>query len=234
MKRTSCWLSLAACFIMSLTACAAPTATVTTVTTATQVSTFVFTTTPTPSITTKTPAMTTPATTPAVKTATMEVTIFPPVNTVPPTQTFSLPTVTATLKPTVTTLLPTATASVPPTSVVIKTGWLLPDLEVIDPFQLFIMRDPSTGHRWLFFDTTVINTGTGPLEMRGAYDEATGKTRAIQRIYTGPDTYEDRIAGYFIYHPLHDHWHFEGFSIFELFLPTAGRSSPPATSSPSA
>ena len=175
-----------------------------------------------------TTATATVAVTEAPRTVTMVITVAPPPKmSVPPTMTFPLPTITVkpatttakpaatTPKPPVTTLLPTT--SLAPTTTAARPGRLLPDLWVLEPFQLFIMRDPATGNRWLFFDTTVVNSGEGALELRGAYDEDRGETRAVQRIFNSQGGYEDTLAGYFIYHPMHDHWHFEGFSVFEIY-----------------
>jgi len=92
---------------------------------------------------------------------------------------------------------------------------LLPDLLAEPPNQIFIWVN-SRGIRELWFDTSVINTDDGPLEMRGEYDQETDQTRAVQRINTADGSTVERLVGYFVFHPTHDHWHFDGFADIEL------------------
>ena len=98
-----------------------------------------------------------------------------------------------------------------------KPNWLLPDLQVEEPDELFIVANNNTHQRELWFSNIVINTGEGPLEMTGTYDEETGLIRATQRIYTGPDSFDEVTVGFFVYHDDHDHWHFEDWVSNEIF-----------------
>lgn len=93
---------------------------------------------------------------------------------------------------------------------------LLPDLVPMVPYELFV------GQRWdgtrvLYFDTSLYNAGPGPLLLVADHDAAAEISRAVQvvRLEDGSET--ERLVGVFIYHPTHDHWHFEEFSEFELF-----------------
>lgn len=94
---------------------------------------------------------------------------------------------------------------------------LLPDLEPGKTRELYIQTRPSDGKRFLRFSTTIANRGDGPLEMTGRYDPAEGKTRATQRVYRRDGSREDRLAGYFIFHEAHNHWHFEDFVEYGLY-----------------
>lgn len=95
-------------------------------------------------------------------------------------------------------------------------GMLLPDLVPFPPTDIYIMNNRSSGIRELYFDTTVMNIGEGPLELVGFYDEESGMTRAVQRIKTDNGQWLERVAGYFIFHEGHDHWHFEDFVELEV------------------
>lgn len=94
---------------------------------------------------------------------------------------------------------------------------ILPDLQVGAMRDIFITRNPESGEREIRFDTTVMNTGEGALELRGAYDEASDQVRVTQHLFTRDNDVEERLAGSFVYHEGHNHWHFEHFNLFELF-----------------
>ena len=95
---------------------------------------------------------------------------------------------------------------------------LLPDLQALPPEELAVETDARDGTRKIRFSTTTINRGEGPLDMRGAFNPATGRTRATQRIVSRvADGVVERVAGEFVFHPGHDHWHFESFTEFELW-----------------
>lgn len=94
---------------------------------------------------------------------------------------------------------------------------LLPDLRSEPIRELYISTDEETGEKELRFSTTVSNVGEGPLDLSGAYDETTNTTVALQRIPHRADAVSERIAGYFIFHAEHDHWHFEDFTVLELY-----------------
>lgn len=95
---------------------------------------------------------------------------------------------------------------------------LLPDLEVRPTDRLSVELDAPTGARLIRFGTTVTNLGSGPLEMKGESDPETGRTQATQRIMRRDgDGHVERFTGDFVFHPAHDHWHFESFTEFELW-----------------
>lgn len=97
-------------------------------------------------------------------------------------------------------------------------GLLLPDLRTLPPSDLNIKRF-TNGKRELRLSNTIWNSGAGPLELEGRHDSVTLKTRVFQHVLTDePGVYEDRIVGEFVWHKTHDHWHYEQFSIYELWL----------------
>lgn len=103
------------------------------------------------------------------------------------------------------------------TSTPVNSSLLLPDLQAEPPVELYIQLNPDTFERELWFDSRVINIGDGPLEMIGKYDRQSNKTRAVQRIETKQDTFQEIVVGYFVYHEAHKHWHFEDFIELEIF-----------------
>jgi len=92
---------------------------------------------------------------------------------------------------------------------------LLPDLIVAAPRELYIVDDGVT--RTLRFSTTVANVGDGPLHLTGDYDPATNLTTARQRIARNDGSSSDRVTGSFVWHPWHEHWHFEDFTVMEIW-----------------
>lgn len=69
----------------------------------------------------------------------------------------------------------------------------------------------------LRFSTYSWNAGTGPLELRaGAIDSSTNSQDVWQRIYLEGGGSVDRLAGKFVWHPLHSHFHFEGYARYTL------------------
>jgi hypothetical protein len=114
---------------------------------------------------------------------------------------------------------------------------LLPNLKplkgVYPPYVLltdcYIVEDdpdaPSPNTTTLRFSNGVANVGNGPLEVvrgpesggsRGRRRRTKRTAPAIQRIYQDDGTHVEHKAGKFTYHEEHGHWHFDGFSSFEL------------------
>lgn len=100
---------------------------------------------------------------------------------------------------------------------------LLPDLTP------WLNRLLGFGYDWtvqgndLRLTSAVANIGSGPLEIRGGAVHDDGQD-VYQRIYAADGSYTDVLAGTFIYHPEHDHIHFEDFAQFRLseVLPDGG------------
>jgi hypothetical protein len=105
---------------------------------------------------------------------------------------------------------------------------MLPNLKPLKgafpPYQLLTdcvisRNDPEEPDIVLRFSNGVANIGSGPLEVvRGQERNENGDrvASAIQRIYQDDGLYTEHNAGKFTYHEEHGHWHFEGFSSFDL------------------
>jgi hypothetical protein len=99
------------------------------------------------------------------------------------------------------------------------THLLTPDLRTLPPYNLAIETQPD-GSRALRLSNTIWNGGTGPLELEGALNSVTQQTSVVQHIYLPGGGRFTRKVGEFIFHPTHDHWHFEDYSIYELWTLT--------------
>jgi len=108
---------------------------------------------------------------------------------------------------------------------------LLPDLRTLPPSDLAIDTLPD-GSRELRLSNTIWNSGAGALELEGEFSPETRKTRVVQHVQAQTGTQLDHLVGEFVWHPGHDHWHFAGFSIYELWtLTPAGELDSVASSS---
>lgn len=103
---------------------------------------------------------------------------------------------------------------------------IFPDLVTLTPSDLDIINN-TNGDRLLRLTNTVLNLGPGPLEVRAVSSEKTGSSEVYQHIYyEDMETTYERLAGEFIFHPGHDHWHIEDFVHYELWgLTTWGEMS---------
>jgi len=78
----------------------------------------------------------------------------------------------------------------------------------------------------LFFNTTSWNNGNGPLELiAGQIDTRAKKQKVYQRIYYDDGTYYDHLAGDFVWHKLHNHFHFEQYALYTLQLASSPTTS---------
>ena len=104
---------------------------------------------------------------------------------------------------------------------------LLPNLRSVPVKDLSI--EMRNGYRWLRFESAIGNTGRGPLETRPDSREECrrGERHASQVIYRDVDLNRRykrsvdtrkriRPAGCMVFHPRHDHWHFDAASRYSL------------------
>ena len=69
----------------------------------------------------------------------------------------------------------------------------------------------------LRFSTYSWNAGAGPLELSaGVINSATNSQDVWQRIYLSGGGRTDRLAGNFVWHAAHNHFHFEGYALYTL------------------
>lgn len=105
---------------------------------------------------------------------------------------------------------------------------LLPNLRVLRAADLYIARSGS--ERKLRFESSLANVGDGPIEVRPnqAQKCPAGKHHSSQFMYrdvNGNGRYDvdtdtetaRRSAGCMVFHPYHDHWHFEAASLYTLY-----------------
>jgi hypothetical protein len=78
-------------------------------------------------------------------------------------------------------------------------------------------RPPCPFSWCLIFSTTSWNSGDGPLELRaGETDTGSSRQNVYQRVYLNDGGFYDRLAGTFMWHPAHNHFHFEDYAIYTL------------------
>jgi hypothetical protein len=105
---------------------------------------------------------------------------------------------------------------------------LLPNLRSVPSRDFSI--EMHNGYRWLRFESALGNTGRGPLETRPDHLRRCprGQQHASQVIYRDVDRsgrYRRAIdtrrwvrsAGCMVFHPRHNHWHFDAASRYALF-----------------
>src|SRR5205823_10857032 len=96
-----------------------------------------------------------------------------------------------------------------------------PDLQTWAPSDIGIECDPTTGQKLLRFSNAIGNLGEGPLEVIPTNHATTATTDAYQRLYSHDESGNWYVAstvyvGTFVFHPQHNHWHFEDFARYEL------------------
>ena len=97
-----------------------------------------------------------------------------------------------------------------------------PDLRTLPPSDLRFDTVSINGVMTpvLRFSNTVWNAGTGPLHLVAKTDQKAKKSQVSQRIYsnsTATGQYDQRHVGDFVFHPAHDHFHFEDFAEYQLW-----------------
>jgi hypothetical protein len=93
----------------------------------------------------------------------------------------------------------------------------LPDLRVLPPFDLELRYHAWNRAKFLRLAITFWNDGAGPLELRGVPHPPTRQMLVWQHLYAVDDTVHEHFAGEFVWHPGHEHWHFEDFAVYELW-----------------
>ncbi len=117
------------------------------------------------------------------------------------------------------------TAALMLTASVAAAASLIPNLQPLRASSLNLVTDTS-GHTVLRFSTTSWNSGLGPLELvAGDRSSATLRQDVYQRIYDSNGSYAQYLAGTFILHPEHNHFHFENYAVYILQSATASGAS---------
>ncbi len=93
----------------------------------------------------------------------------------------------------------------------------LPDLQTLPPFDLRLVTSSANGTRVLRFSNSVANTGEGPVDLRGDLDPKDNSIEVTQYILGSDEVVEKHSVGEFIYQPDHGHYHWKGFSLYEIW-----------------
>ena len=102
---------------------------------------------------------------------------------------------------------------------------LLPDalVRTNELYDYDIVTGLVPGHTHIRFSNATANIGLGPLYLYGVLPANGDGTQDVrQRIWRTDSTYYDRQAGTFVYHPEHEHIHFEDWAVYRLRNVTAG------------
>ncbi len=94
---------------------------------------------------------------------------------------------------------------------------VLPDLRTLPPFALRLVYDEDHQRLILRLSNSVWNAGQGSLELRGEVDPTAGRLVATQVYHNAWGGEELHRVGEFVYHPGHEHWHLDGFSLYEIW-----------------
>ena len=108
---------------------------------------------------------------------------------------------------------PTYSTAAPPTGTKASPVPWYPDLTV--DVTSGLLNWYITGNTIRFAQSTP-NVGHGPMRIYGGPDQGDGTQLVYQRVYNDQGGYIDYEAGYFEYHPEHNHLHFNGYAVYNL------------------
>lgn len=94
---------------------------------------------------------------------------------------------------------------------------LLPDLRTLPPSDLRLIMNAQGTRKLIRFSNSVWNSGPGVLEVAGDLDRQNASVAITQKIATTGEQVEARPVGEFVFHVPHNHWHLDGFSIYEVW-----------------
>lgn len=93
---------------------------------------------------------------------------------------------------------------------------LPPNLKALPASNFSLVAD-TAGNLQLRFATTSWNAGAGPLQLEaGAVDTGSGKQQVYQRIWLSDGSTYLHLAGWFEWHPTHNHFHFDDYANYSL------------------
>jgi hypothetical protein len=93
--------------------------------------------------------------------------------------------------------------------------WLLPDLQTLPPSDLRLVA--GSDRRLVRFTNSVWNGGPGPLELKGNFNRQDDMISITQIVYRLNGATAGRPIGEFVFHPEHEHWHMDGFAIYQVW-----------------
>jgi hypothetical protein len=92
---------------------------------------------------------------------------------------------------------------------------LKPNLRALPAFDLSIIANSDTGNPELRLSATSWNSGKGPLELVAGATGPAGQD-VYQRVYSVGGAFTDYLAGTFVWHPAHNHFHFQEYALYTL------------------
>jgi len=92
---------------------------------------------------------------------------------------------------------------------------LRPNLKALPPSDLSVVLNSDTGNPELRLTATSWNSGQGPLELVAGPAGQAGQD-VYQRVYTSSGGSTDYLAGTFVFHPAHNHFHFQEYALYTL------------------
>jgi len=94
---------------------------------------------------------------------------------------------------------------------------LLPDLRTLAPSELRIAYSSREEITLLRLTNSVWNAGYGPLVLMGTVEAGSETQNLVQRISRDDGEYVEESIGEFVFHAGHNHWHLDGFSVYDLW-----------------
>jgi hypothetical protein len=82
------------------------------------------------------------------------------------------------------------------------------------------------GRTLLRLSSAVINMGQGPMELTGGPVNTDGTQQVYQKVFASDGSSKNFLCGSFIYHPQHNHVHFEDFTQYNLRIATSDGTVP--------
>ncbi|HEU5295054.1 MAG TPA: lysyl oxidase family protein [Burkholderiaceae bacterium] len=92
-----------------------------------------------------------------------------------------------------------------------------PNLKALPASNISLVTDTATGALLLRFATTSWNAGVGALQLEaGDVDTGSGKQQVFQRVWLSDGSTYLHLAGWFEWHPTHNHFHFDDYADYIL------------------
>lgn len=95
---------------------------------------------------------------------------------------------------------------------------LLPDLQTLPPQDLLLLVGGSGERMLVRFSNSVANLGQGAAELHGEYNQSLNIVQISQNVTTADEEFITREVGEFSFHREHDHWHWDDFALYEVWL----------------
>jgi hypothetical protein len=92
---------------------------------------------------------------------------------------------------------------------------LTPNLVALPASEFALSINTATGATKLIFAATSWNNGKGPMEIVAGATSVAGQD-VYQKVYNSDGSATSYLAGTYVYHPDHQHFHFENYALYVL------------------